>query len=288
MQRDAGAYARDSTDQQSAHRGALQLKGGRNCATEEQKRSRMMFKDHENSPWRARIHKVIRVLSWAAGVWAACVLLLRFINPPITPLIAIRAMEYQWRGQNVITQWEWVPLDQIPLTVQQAVVAAEDARYMEHWGIDLAAMGDAIEDSSGRKRPRGASTITMQTVKNVFLWPGRSYLRKGLEALMAPVVGVLWGKRRTLEIYLNVIEWGEGVYGIQAASRRYFGRPVSQLTLAQGAALAAVLPSPRRLSPNNLSPVSRQRYDRIVKEAYAVPLPTHFYARQAGRRRARS
>lgn len=238
--------------------------------------------------WRERLRVVTRAMAWAAGAWVAYVLLLRVVNPPITPLIAIRALEYQVEDRSISTEWEWVPLEEIPLHVQQSIVAAEDARFMEHWGIDLSAVGDAIEDSDGRKRPRGASTITMQTVKNVFLWPGRSYVRKFIEALMAPVVGLLWGKRRTLEIYLNVIEWGNGVYGIQAASKHYFGRPVGQLSLSQAASLAAVLPSPRRLSPTSLSAVSRRRYERIVKEAYAVPLPTHFYVRPAARRRARS
>ena len=247
-----------------------------------------MVKFQRKMSWSPLLRRTGRVLAWAAVAWFAYVVLLKVINPPVTPLIAIRALEYQLKGQEVDTQWEWVSLEEIPLQVQQAVVAAEDARFMEHWGIDITAMGDAMEDSSERKRPRGASTITMQTVKNVFLWPGRSYIRKGIEALMAPVVGFVWGKRRTLEVYLNVIEWGEGVYGIQAASRHYFGRPVGQLSLAQAASLAAVLPSPRRLSPTNLSPVSRQRYERIVKEASAVPLPTSFYLRPSVKRRARS
>ncbi len=236
-------------------------------------------------PW---VRKAGTAAMWAAASWLAYVLALRIFNPPITPLIALRALEYQIEDRNVQTEWEWVSLQDIPLHVQQSVVAAEDARFMEHWGIDFSAVEDAIDDSEGRKRPRGASTITMQTVKNVFLWPGRSYVRKFIEAVMAPVAGLVWGKRRTLEIYLNVIEWGEGVYGIQAASRHYFGKPVNQLSLSQAAALAAVLPAPRRLSPTNLSAVSRQRYDRIVKEASAVPLPTHFYVPASVRRRARS
>ena len=229
-----------------------------------------------------------RALAWAAGAWFASVCLFRFVNPPITPLIVIRSAEYALEGKPLVKEWEWVPLSEIPLAVQQAVVAAEDARFMDHWGVDLSAVEDAIDDSDTRKRPRGASTITMQTVKNVFLWPGRSYLRKIVEAATAPVAGIIWGKRRTLEIYLNVIEWGEGIYGIQAAALHYFGRPVQQLGLLQAAALAAVLPSPRKLSPKSLSSVSQRRYDRIVREAQAVPLPASFYARASLRRRSRS
>lgn len=229
-----------------------------------------------------------RALVLVVGVWVVSVCLYRFINPPITPLIIIRSTEYALEGKPLVKEWEWVPLSEIPLAVQQAVVAAEDARFMDHWGVDLSAVEDAIDDSDTRKKPRGASTITMQTVKNVFLWPGRSYVRKVIEALMAPVAGIIWGKRRTLEIYLNVIEWGEGIYGIQAAAQHYFGRPVQQLSLPQAAALAAVLPSPRKLSPKNLSMVSQRRYERIVREAQAVPLPTSFYARASLRRRGRS
>lgn len=228
-----------------------------------------------------------RALFLVGLFWLVSVLLFRFINPPITPLMVIRSAEYLITDKPLIRQWDWVPLSEIPLPVQQAVVAAEDARFMDHWGVDFSAVEDAMDDSGARKRPRGASTITMQTVKNVFLWPGRSYLRKIIEVGMAPIAGVVWGKRRTLELYLNIIEWGEGVYGIEAASQFYFKRSVRQLSLQQAAALASVLPSPRRLSPNDLSEVSRQRYERIVKEANAVPLPTSFYTQVSAKRRAR-
>ena len=235
------------------------------------------------------LHLAKRVFVYMGSVWVLTVLLFRFVNPPITPLIAIRSAEYTFEDRDVPTRWEWVPLASIPLHVQQSIVAAEDARFMEHWGIDVSAVGEAIEESDDRRRgPRGASTITMQTVKNVFLWPGRSYWRKVIEGVMAPIAGVLWGKRRTLEIYLNVIEWGEGIYGIQAASEYYFDRSVGQLSLEQAAALASILPSPRKLSPKNLSVVSRQRFDRIIREASAVPLPLHFYSRAAARSRGRS
>lgn len=288
MQRNSRRLAKSLNGRQGASNLALRLNASQNSVAQKIERRSMMYKIKERLSWPGRLRKAGRFVAWVCGALLLYAVLLKFINPPATPLIAIRALEYQVTGRDISTQWEWVSLEDIPLHVQQSVVAAEDARFMDHWGIDLAAMGDAIEDSNDRHRPRGASTITMQTVKNVFLWPGRSYLRKCIEALIAPVVGIVWGKRRTLEIYLNVIEWGEGVYGIQAASRLYFGRPVSQLTLGQAAALAAVLPSPRRLSPKNLSAVSRQRYERIVKEAATVPLPTNFYLHSSGKRRARS
>jgi monofunctional biosynthetic peptidoglycan transglycosylase len=127
----------------------------------------------------------------------------------------------------------------------------------------------------------------MQTVKNVFLWPGRSYIRKGLEALMAPIAGVVWGKRRTLELYINVIEWGQGVYGLEAASRYYFNKPANQLDIREAAALAAILPAPRRLSPKSLSSTSQRRYQRILREANAIVLPDQGAGRASYRWRKR-
>jgi monofunctional biosynthetic peptidoglycan transglycosylase len=187
--------------------------------------------------------------------------------------MVIRSVEYWLKGESAFKGWEWKPLSYFPIHAQQAVVAAEDSRFTDHWGVDLSAVGDAIDDSDERSKPRGASTITMQTVKNVFLWPGRSYIRKGIEAVMAPVAGVVWGKRRTLELYINVIEWGQGVYGLEAASRYYFNKPANQLDIREAAALAAILPAPRRLSPRALSNASQQRYQRILREAQAIVLP---------------
>ena len=216
---------------------------------------------------------MVRWCKVVCAVWLASVIIFRFIAPPMTPLMVIRAVEYWSQGESAVKKWEWRPLSYFPLHVQQAVVAAEDARFTDHWGVDLSAVEDAIDDSDGKARPRGASTITMQTVKNVFLWPGRSYLRKVIEAGMAPIAGILWGKRRTLELYLNVIEWGEGVYGLEGASRYYFKKPANQLDMREAAALASILPAPRKLSPRSLSPASQKRYQRILREAPAIVLP---------------
>jgi monofunctional biosynthetic peptidoglycan transglycosylase len=122
----------------------------------------------------------------------------------------------------------------------------------------------------------------MQTVKNLFLWPGRSYIRKFLEALMAPVAGFVWGKRRTLEIYLNVIEWGDGIYGIEEAAQEYFQHSAKDLTVSEAAALASILPNPRKLSPAFMSHVTRRRYDRILREWKGVQVPVSYHPR--GRR----
>jgi monofunctional biosynthetic peptidoglycan transglycosylase len=226
------------------------------------------------------------MLRWATvvcAVWIVSVVIFRFIAPPITPLMIIRAIEYWSHGKSRIKGWEWKPLSYYPLHAQQAVVAAEDARFIEHWGVDLSAVEDAIDDSDERSKPRGASTITMQTVKNVFLWPGRSYLRKVIEAGMAPIAGLVWGKRRTLELYLNIIEWGEGIYGLEAASRYYYNKPAHQLDIREAAALASILPAPRKLSPKSLSSASQKRYQRILREAQAIVLPEQGSARASYR-----
>lgn len=221
-----------------------------------------------------------RVAKKLAVAWVISVVFLRFVAPPVTPLIAIRSIEYWLHDKPAIRGWEWKPLTYFPTHVQQSVIAAEDARFMNHWGVDLAAIGDALDDADERGKPRGASTITMQTVKNIYLWPGRSYFRKFIEVVMAPIAGTVWGKKRTLELYLNVIELGEGIYGLEAASKFYFGKPASALTIGGAAALAAILPAPRRLSPNSLSPASERRYERIVREANSISVP----ARKPGRR----
>jgi monofunctional biosynthetic peptidoglycan transglycosylase len=195
----------------------------------------------------------------------------------------IRAIEYWVQGESAMKGWEWKPLSYYPIHVQQAVVAAEDARFIDHWGVDLSAVEDALDDSDERSKPRGASTITMQTVKNVFLWPGRSYLRKVIEAGMAPIAGLVWGKRRTLELYLNIIEWGQGIYGLEAASRYYYNKPANQLDIREAAALASILPAPRKLSPRSLSTASQKRYQRILREAQAIIVPEQSSARAAYR-----
>lgn len=219
------------------------------------------------------IRRVKKIFGWALSLWLALVVLYRFVSPPITPLIVIRAVEAWLEGARTSRPRTWVALADIPLAARQAIVTAEDARFMSHWGVDIQAVGMAIDDSDGRRRLRGASTITMQTVKNLFLWPGRSYIRKLLEVVMAPVAGFLWGKRRTLELYINVIEWGPGIYGIEAASREYFHHSARQLTVSEAASLAAILPNPRKLSPQRMTHLTRRRYERILREWQGAEVP---------------
>lgn len=205
--------------------------------------------------------------------WIAVVLLYKFVRPPTTPLIVIRMVERLLIGGEPARSRKWISLSDLSLAVRQAIVTAEDARFMSHCGIDISAVSMAIDDSDGRRRLRGASTITMQTVKNLFLWPGRSYVRKLVEVAMAPVAGLVWGKYRTLELYVNVIEWGPGVYGIEAASQEYFHHSAKELTVSEAAALAAILPNPRKLSPQRMSRPTRKRYERIIREWQGAQVP---------------
>lgn len=206
-------------------------------------------------------------------------LTLRFVNPPGTMLMVVRYVERELSSgsaKNETAQggWMWKPLRDISPNMQRAVIVAEDARFLQHRGIDLGSLFSVIEGEKRKsRRARGASTITMQTVKNLFLWPGRSYIRKGVELIASVPFDLLVGKRRVLEIYLNIVEWGPGVYGVEAASRRYFDKSAKSLTSSESAALAAVLPSPLTTSPRALTPVARKRYSRIVREAPAIRLP---------------
>ncbi|WP_239024991.1 monofunctional biosynthetic peptidoglycan transglycosylase [Rhodoligotrophos defluvii] len=156
------------------------------------------------------------------------------VPPPASALMVLRLF------QGTAPQYDWVPMAEISPNLARAVIASEDQRFCMHSGIDWVAVGKVIEADESR----GASTITMQTAKNLFLWPGRSYLRKALEVPLAVWIDLIWSKRRLLEVYLNIAEFGEGIYGAQAAARHHFGKDAKNLTRREAALLAAVLPSP--------------------------------------------
>jgi monofunctional biosynthetic peptidoglycan transglycosylase len=197
---------------------------------------------------------------------AVPVVVLRWV-PPLTSSIMlqreIRARLTSERG--FVLRHHWVPLRQISPELAIAVVTAEDQKFPVHSGFDWGSIGDAI--SEGDVRPRGASTLTQQVAKNLFLWPGRSLVRKGLEAWFTVLLEALWSKRRILEVYLNVAEFGPGVYGAGAASERYFGKPASALDRREAALLAAVLPSPRRMRVADPSPYLLERAAWIERNA---------------------
>jgi monofunctional biosynthetic peptidoglycan transglycosylase len=190
----------------------------------------------------------------------------RFINPPVTPLMVIRLAEQSWNGQTVKLKKEWVPIDKISPSLPLAVVASEDNLFMEHSGFDFESIEKAKEFNAKKrgKRVRGASTISQQTAKNVFLWPQRSWVRKGLEVYFTVLIEFVWGKKRIMEVYLNVIETGKGVYGAGAASQNYFGKPASDLSRGESALIAAILPNPLKWSPASPTPYILRRQQWIL------------------------
>ena len=189
----------------------------------------------------------------------------RFVPPPVTFLMVQRL--YEGEGLNR----RWRPLSDISPRLVRAVIAAEDARFCRHKGFDFEAMEKALENNERRpNRIRGGSTISQQTAKNVFLWPQRSYVRKGFEAYFTVLIEGLWGKRRIMEVYLNTVEWGPGVYGAEAAARKNFGVGADQLTQAQAARLAAILPSPLKWRAAKPGPYVKRRSRKITAASGTV------------------
>jgi len=178
------------------------------------------------------------------------VILYRFINPPVTPLMLLRCIEQVANGKEPTIKKEWTPIRQISSNLQTAVIASEDNHFLTHFGFDLEAIQKATDLNKRGSKLHGASTITQQTAKNVFLWPGRDWIRKGMEAYFTLLIETFWSKQRIMEIYLNVIEMGDGVYGAEAASRKYFNTNASELSKEHAALIAAVLPNPRKWHPN--------------------------------------
>lgn len=182
----------------------------------------------------------VRLACWLLVLLAVAILLYRVVPVPSTLMLA------RWLTLRPVER-EWVPLEQISPNLIRAVIAAEDQRFCSHRGVDWIELNAVLEDEDGPSR--GASTLTMQTAKNVFLWPGRSYLRKGLEIPLALAIDFAWGKQRVIEVYLNVAEWGHGLFGAEAAAQRYFGKSVARLSAAEAARLAAALPNPLLRDP---------------------------------------
>lgn len=184
-------------------------------------------------------------------------LLFRFVPLPTTA--------FMLQSPYPVSQ-KWISIDKLPSAMPLAVVASEDQRFPEHFGVDFGAIIDALEQYDNGDGLRGASTITQQTAKNIFLWSGRSFIRKGLEAGFALSLELVWGKKRILEVYLNIAEFGQGIYGVEAASQHYFGKSSTQLTSHQTAQLAVLLPSPRKRDPRNLTPTLKQRVTWIERQ----------------------
>ncbi|MCK9175542.1 MAG: monofunctional biosynthetic peptidoglycan transglycosylase [Desulforhopalus sp.] len=201
------------------------------------------------------------------GLSLFSVLLFRFVPIPVTPLMLIRFVEQLAEGKELRLQHHWVPIEAISKNLPLAVFCSEDQNFTNHFGFDFKAIERSVAASqNGTKRLRGASTISQQTAKNVFLWPGRSWVRKGFEVYFTVLIEIVWGKERIMEVYLNSIEMGKGVYGAEAASHYYFKKTAKDLSRAQAAAIAAVLPNPREYSANHPTPYIKSRINWIERQ----------------------
>jgi monofunctional biosynthetic peptidoglycan transglycosylase len=217
------------------------------------------------------VRRVLRALALALVAWAAVtvlvVLALRWIDPPFTAfMLADRAGALLAREPGYDFEYDWRDWDQISRYAALAVVASEDQQFLQHRGFDFKQIDKALKDAQRGRRVRGASTISQQVAKNLFLWRGQSWVRKGLEAGITVLIETLWSKRRILEVYLNVAEFGRGTYGVQAAGQRYFRRDAKRLSASQAALLAAVLPAPRRYKVQAPSRYVQRRQAWILRQ----------------------
>ncbi len=223
-----------------------------------QKRS----KKRMDGRWRLLLAWLGLAAAILAGAVLVSIVLFRFVNPPITATMVVDKL----RGGTLHRQW--VPLEKISPNLQLAVIASEDGNFCDHRGVDWGAVREVINKAKSLKAVRGASTIPMQVAKNLYLWERRNYVRKALEVPLAYAMTTLWPKRRMLEVYLNIAQWGPDTYGAEAASRRYFGKPASRLTRRQAVLLAAALPNPHARNP-----ARPNRKMRLIASAVQRRLP---------------
>ncbi|AOM78066.1 monofunctional biosynthetic peptidoglycan transglycosylase [Pedobacter steynii] len=218
------------------------------------------------SPLLKKITDILtKVLLWFLMVTVLWVLFYRFVNPPITLLMIQRNIERSTDDKPAKMEKKWVDFDDMSDNMKRAAVSAEDQLFLKHIGFDVKAIEKAFATNKKGKNIKGGSTISQQTAKNVFLWPGRSWVRKGFEAYFTLLIEILWSKERILEVYLNVIEMGDGIYGAEAAAQAYYGKSCTKLSRAQAALIASCFPNPRRWSPKNATPYIRHRQYLIMK-----------------------
>ncbi len=214
-----------------------------------------------------RIFRVVfKIAIWFIAISIVSVLFFRFVPIPLTPLMLIRCIEQKSDGKDMKLKKDWVSLDKISSAMPLAVIAAEDQKFEEHFGFDLEAIKKAENYNKKHvgKKMKGASTISQQTAKNVFLWPNRSWIRKGFEVYFTFLIEIFWSKQRIMEVYLNVIEMGDGVYGVEAAAQDYFHKPASKLSVREASLIAAVLPSPLKWSPVKPNARVQKKAGRIM------------------------
>ena len=216
------------------------------------------------------LKKIQKIMQWIVllffGSTILAVIAYRWMPVYVTPLMVIRCCQQVVHGEKIGLKHHWVPLDEMSIYMPVAVMASEDQLYLKHHGFDFKAINKAIEESRAGKRNRGGSTISQQTAKNVFLWPAHSWVRKGLEVYFTGLIEIVWGKHRIMEVYLNSIEMGDGIYGAEAVAQQHFGRSSSELTRANCALIAATLPNPLRFSSKNPSSYMLKRQTAIMKQ----------------------
>ncbi|MBK9796175.1 MAG: monofunctional biosynthetic peptidoglycan transglycosylase [Holophagaceae bacterium] len=219
---------------------------------------------------RGWMRRLLVGLAWGVGVFLALnlvlVLVFRWVPVPVSGLMVQRRVESWSSDKPYASRHRWVPLEEISPNLGAAVIAAEDQNFAEHFGFDWQAIEKAVQHNEKSRRKRGASTVSQQTAKNLFLWNSRSWTRKGLEAWFTLLIEAGWSKKRILEVYLNIVEFGDGVYGAEAAARTYFGKPARRLAPTEAALLAAVLPNPRRFHANAPSEYVRGRQAWILNQ----------------------
>lgn len=228
-----------------------------------------MFKEKPRfrpSFWRI-IRNIILIFFLSSIGWT---ILTSFIPVWFTPLMVIRTIEAIADGEKPVIKKQWVPIEEINIHMMEAVIASEDNFFQTHHGFHFESIKKAWEHNQKGKRIRGGSTISQQTAKNVFLWPKRSYLRKGLEAYFTVLIEIFWSKKRIMEVYLNVIETGNGIYGVQAAAQEYFGKDAAKLNRSQSALIAVCLPNPRKFNAGHPSSYIRRRKNFIMRMMYKI------------------
>ncbi len=215
--------------------------------------------------WKAR---VLRGLVWGLiaffGSTILTALVFRWVPVPFSALMAQRRVQSWFNEKPYTSRHDWVSLDEIAPCMGVAVIAGEDQNFPDHFGFDWKAIEKAVEHNEKSRRKRGASTVSMQTAKNIFLWETRSWVRKGFEVYFTLLIETAWSKKRILEVYLNSVEFGDGIYGVEAASRTFFGKPAKRLTPSEAALLAAVLPNPHKFRANAPSDYVRGRQEWIL------------------------
>jgi monofunctional biosynthetic peptidoglycan transglycosylase len=224
---------------------------------------------------RSLLSRLLRSLLWVLGSWLlltiGTVLALRWVDPPTSAFMLRDRTLAWWQDDKAFRfQHEWVDWQAISPQAKLAVIASEDQKFAGHFGFDLDSISAALEDRRNGGRTRGASTLTQQVAKNLFLWPGQSWFRKGLEAWFTLLIEASWSKQRILEVYLNVAEFGKGVYGVGAASATFYNKPAARLTAPDAALLAAVLPSPKRFRVTAASSYVRRRQQWILGQMRAL------------------